>query len=305
MTVQAPPGIEHDSEFVRGCDGERLFVQRWRPRDTARAVLVLAHGVGEHSGCYGPFVEYFAPRGAAIYGHDHRGFGRSDGRRGHVPRYERFVQDLRSLVERARHENPGLPMVLVGHSMGGTIALLFALRHPELLDRAIYSAPALMVGLPVPAWKRLLGQTMSRLYPIYTDVAVFNPALLTRDPAIQQSAREDTLRHTRKTARLYTEMFVRAPREVLARAGELRLPFLLLHGAEDPLVPVAASRRLYAAATAADRSMQVYPAMRHEVFRELGREQVFADVAAWLISHGVEVDILATSADDGHAALSG
>lgn len=288
-SIQAPPGIEHETEFVRGPDGERLFVQRWRPQGTVRAVVVLAHGVGEHSDCYWPFVEYFVPRGAAIYAHDHRGFGRSDGRRGHVPRYERFVEDLRPLVERARREHPGLPVVLVGHSMGGTIALLFALRYPALLDRAVCSAPALMVGLPVPAWKRLLGRTMSRLYPTYTDVAVFNPALLTRDPAIQQSAREDTLRHTRKTARLYTEMFVRGPREVLARAGELRLPFLLLHGAEDPLVPVEASRRLYAAATAADRSMQVYPAMRHEVLRELGREQVFADVAAWLVSRGVEV----------------
>jgi alpha-beta hydrolase superfamily lysophospholipase len=246
--------------------------------------------MGEHTGVYLPFVAYFAPRGAAIYAHDHRGFGRSEGRRGHVRRYERYVDDLRPLVERARAENPDRPLVLVGHSMGGTIALLFTLRHPDLLDLAIYSAPALILALPVALWRRVLGRIMSRVYPIYTDVAALKPALLTRDLELQQATRDDALRHARTTARLYTEMFVRAPREVLARAGELRVPFLVLHGLDDPIIAVESSRRLYASATVPGRAMHLYPGLRHEPFREIERAAVFADVAAWLSAQGVELD---------------
>jgi len=249
----------------------------------------IVHGVGEHSGCYETFATRFAAHGVAVYAQDHRGFGRSGGRRGHIVRYEQAVDDLRLLVERARAAHPSLPLILVGHSMGGTLALLFALRHPDLLDYAIFSAPALIVGLPVPLWKRTLGRTLSRLYPTYTDVAAFNPELLTRDPAVQQSAREDALRHTRKTARLYTEMFVRGPRDALARAGSLRVPYLVLHGADDPLVPVAASQRLYDTARSAPRTIRVYPGLRHEIFREVERERVYADILAWLAEQGLDL----------------
>lgn len=282
MTTSELNGLIHDAEYVRADDGERLYVQRWRPSGgEPRAVFVISHGLAEHSDCYLPFVEYFAARGAAIYAHDHRGFGRSGGRRGHVSHYERYVEDLRALVQRARGENPGLPVVLVGHSMGGTIALLFALRHASV-DIAIFSAPALIVGLPIPAWKRALGLTMSRLYPTYTDTAVLRAELLTRDLEIQQATREDTLRHGSRTARLFTEMFVRGPRDVYARASALRIPYLVLHGSEDPLVPVEASQRLYDTATAPPREIRIYPGLRHELFREVERAQVFADVAAWL-----------------------
>ena len=173
--------------------------------------------------------------------------------------------------------------------MGGTIALLFTLRHPDLLDLAIYSAPALILALPVALWRRVLGRIMSRVYPIYTDVAALKPALLTRDLELQQATLDDALRHARTTARLYTEMFVRAPREVLARAGELRVPFLVLHGLDDPIIAVESSRRLYASASVPGRAIHLYPGLLHEPFREIERAAVFADVAAWLTAQGVEL----------------
>jgi len=256
--------ITHDTEYVAApgdaSPREKIFVQRWRPAHTAaRAALVLSHGLGEHAGPYQPFVEYFAPRGAAIYAHDHRGFGRSEGRRGHVPRYERYVEDLLPLVRRARAENPGLPLVLVGHSMGGTIALLFALRHPDLLSAAVFSAPALIIGLRVSPVQQAMLRALSRLYPTYTRTGVSNPAALTRDPALQQQTARDTLRHTHTTARLLSEMFDRAPREVLAHVGELRVPFIILHGTDDPLVRVEASQRVYDGAPAPGRAIKSTP----------------------------------------------
>ena len=267
-------------------------MQRWRPASAAtRAVLVLSHGLGEHAGPYGPFVEHFVPRGAAVYAHDHRGFGRSEGRRGHVPRYERYVEDLLPLVRRARAENPDPPLVLVGHSMGGTIALLFTLRHPELLNAAVYSAPALIIAARVPPMQRALVPVLSRLYPTYTNKGISNPALLTRDPELQQQTARDPLRHTHVTARLFDEMFVRAPREALARAGELRVPFLILHGTDDPLVRPTGSQRVYDSASVPGRAIKTYPGLRHELFREVERAEVFADVAAWLATRGIDLAI--------------
>ena len=292
--------IAFDSEYVAApgdaSPGEKIFVQRWRPAHTAvRATLVLSHGLGEHAGPYQPFIEYFAPRGAAIYAHDHRGFGRSEGRRGHVPRYERYVEDLLPLVQRARVENPGLPLVLVGHSMGGTIALLFALRHPELLSAAVFSAPALIIGRRVSPAQRAMLRALSRLYPMYTRTGVSNPAFLTRDPALQQQTAQDTLRHTHTTARLLSEMFDRAPREVLAHVGELGVPFIILHGTDDPLVRVEASQRVYDGAPAPGRAIKIYPGLRHELFREIERREVFDDVAAWLGGRDIVLSAFSTS----------
>lgn len=297
MAVQQIPGAVYDDEYVRSADGERIYVQRWQPRDGARAVMVLSHGLAEHAGSYLPFVEHFVGRGVAVYAHDHRGFGRSEGRRGHVPHYTRYVDDLVPLVQRARAENPDVPLVLVGHSMGGTIALLFTLRHPALLDYAVYSAPALVLAWPISPWKRTLAQVMSRVYPTYTDVAAIQPLLLTRDAAMQQASATDPLRHGQRTARLYTEMFVRGPREALARAHELCVPFLIVHGTDDPLVRVEGSQRVYDAAQVAGRAIRLYAGLRHEVFRELEREQVFADIAAWLAERGVMLDAAGAPVD--------
>ncbi len=283
--------IAHDTEYVAApgdTSGEKIFVQRWRPTIApVRAVMALSHGLGEHTGPYQPFVEHFVPRGAAIYAQDHRGFGRSGGRRGHVPRYERYVEDLLPLVRRARAENPDLPLVLIGHSMGGTIALLFALRHPELLDAAVFSAPALIIGQRVSPAQRTMLRALSRLYPTYTRTGVSNPAALTRDPALQQQTAQDTLRHPHTTARLLSEMFDRAPSEVLAHVGELRVPFIILHGTDDPLVRVEASRRVYDGSPAPGRAIKIYPGLRHELFREIERRAIFDDVAAWLAGRGI------------------
>ncbi len=284
--------IAYATAYLDAADGsgERLYLHRWRPtRVPVKAVFALVHGLGEHAGSYGPFVTYFAARGAAIYAVDNRGFGRSEGRRGHIARADLYEEDALEMVKRARDEQPGVPVVLVGHSMGGTIALMLALDHPALFDLAVFSAPALRVGAPPPLWQRTLGKTMSRAYPVYTTVRPSNPTLLTRDAMLQKETANDTLRHGRITARLYTEMFVRAPRIVWDRASALSIPFLLLHGEDDPLVPVASSRDLFSRAVRVREvsALLTYPRLRHELFREVEREEVFRDVAHWLSDHGV------------------
>ncbi|HWE64417.1 MAG TPA: lysophospholipase, partial [Chloroflexota bacterium] len=264
-----------------------IIARRWLPA-TGRpvALAILSHGLGEHAGFYLPVTQYLLSRDMAVYAHDHRGFGHSDGRRGHIERYEHYVEDLRAMVDRARAEYPGLPVVLIGHSMGGTIALLFSQRYPDRITHAVYSAPALILRRRVPPLQRALAGTMSRLRPTYTNTGTIDPTVLTRDPAMQQEVRADRWRHARVSARLFVELFVRGPRDVFAHLERLRVPFLIIHGTADPLVSPAGSRRVFHGSTAPGRAIRIYPGLLHEPLRELEREQVFADIAAWLEEHG-------------------
>ncbi len=281
-------GAHCREEYVTSARGERVFTRWWIPAlDQPRAVAVIVHGLGEHSGCYLPVTGFLLGRGMAVYAHDHRGFGQSDGRRGHIARYEHYVEDLRRLVERAHGEHPGLPLVLLGHSMGGTIALLFSQRYPEQITCAVYSAPALILRHHIPLFQRTLARGMSRLWPTFTSTDAIDPTVLTHDPAIQQEVRVDPWRHSRVSARLYTELFVRGPRDVLAGLDRLRAPFLIIHGTADPLVSPDGSQRVYDGASVEGSAIRLYPALLHESLREVEREQVFADIAGWLEARGV------------------
>lgn len=288
MATTADAGARYDEGYMPAANGEHIFTRRWLPAEgQPRAVAVLSHGLGEHGEFYLPLARYLLSRGLAVYAHDHRGFGRSGGRRGYIARYEQYVDDLRSVVERARSEFPGVPVVLVGHSMGGTIALLFSERHPDLITHAVYSAPALLIKRSLPPLQRATIPLLARLWPAYTTTGTIDPTVLTRDPEMQREVREDAWRHAHVTARLFVELFVRGPRDALRDAKELRTPFLIVHGTADPLVWPASSRLVYERATAPGRAIRLYPGLLHEPFREVEREQVFADVGAWLEERGV------------------
>jgi alpha-beta hydrolase superfamily lysophospholipase len=280
--------VRYDEEYVQAATGERIFARRWLPAgQRPTAVAVIAHGLGEHSGFYLPVTRYLLGRGLAVYAYDQRGFGRSEGRRGHVMRYEQYIEDLRAMVARARAEQPELPMVLLGHSMGGTIAVLFAERYPRTVTHVILSAPALILRRRVSPRERVLAITMSRLKPTYTRTGKSDPTLLTRDPAMQQEVLADRWRHQHITARLFMELFVRAPREALAHLHRLRMPLLIIHGADDPLVSPASSQRIYRGAASSSKRLRIYRGLRHETLRELERAQIFADVGDWLGEQGL------------------
>ena len=136
---------QHESRFTSN-DGLSLFYRYWLPDDRPRAVLALAHGMGEHSGRYQNYVDYFVPRGYGLYAMDLRGCGQSEGRRGHVHRFDDFLDDLRQLHDLARLAASSVPVILLGHSFGSLIALAYGLRFPEGLAGAIASVDHWSVG---------------------------------------------------------------------------------------------------------------------------------------------------------------
>jgi alpha-beta hydrolase superfamily lysophospholipase len=212
---------------------------------------------------------------------DFRGHGRSPGRRGVVRRYEDLVGDLQAVVARGRGLHPDLPLFVLGHSNGGQVVLRFTLLDLEGVDGVITSNPPIRIAMPVPPAKLKLGRFLHALAPWMTLRAETLPTCMTRDPAMQAMYDNDRLRHDRISAPLFFGM-VEGGQMLMARAGEIRTPILMLVGGSDPVICPSSNREFYERLGSEDKTLFLYPRMLHEPFNELGREQVFEDLIRWL-----------------------
>jgi alpha-beta hydrolase superfamily lysophospholipase len=273
--------VKESTATLKTADGLDLYVRCWEAEAVPRQwTFVIVHGLGEHGGRYQPFAEWFTPLGATVYAMDHRGHGRSGGQRGHAPSLNALLEDIDQVVVRARSQSGG-PVVLVGHSFGGLLAIAYALRHQDHIDKAVFSAPLLKVKVKVPAWKRSLANVLPKVAPRMSLSNGVDADVLSHDPANARTYRSDPLVHDRITAGLYGDTIARGE-EFIARAAELRVPFLLLHGRDDQIVDPTGSQRFFARATAPDRAFCLYPGLYHEIFNEVDHEQVFQDIQSWL-----------------------
>jgi alpha-beta hydrolase superfamily lysophospholipase len=266
-----------------GSGGIELFVQVHRPDGRPRAALAILHGHGEHSGRYQNVFAYFVPRGYAAYAFDLRGHGRSAGQRGFVRDWGEYRGDCQAFLEFLRQEDPGLPVFLYGHSLGGLIALDFALRRPNGLRGAIISGPIL--GPPnVPAILLQISKLLSSVAPTFSMNTQLDATTLSRDPEVVRAYVQDPLVHSKGTARFGTEM-TRAVEWVHEHAGEWKLPLLIICGADDRLVPPADSLRFFERAGVSDKRRIAYPGGFHEPHNDIDRSVVFADIEHWLEEH--------------------
>lgn len=274
--------IEEHEEHIEAPDGLSLYLQAWRPDRDSAAVLAAVHGQGVHGGRFRNLAEYFAPRGYAVYALDLRGHGRSEGARGHIRRFSDYLGDVSALLAAARQHEPGRPVFLLGHSMGGLIVLRYALDRPEGLAGVIAAAPFLRRAFPVPAWKLVAGPILSSLWPGFTASNEVNPDHLSADPGVAAAYRADPLIHDRATARLYTEL-VAAQAATLSGAGRLALPALLLHGDADRLAAPEGTRLFYRQAHPDLCRYHRYQDGQHELLNEPGSDIVFRDLEAWVL----------------------
>jgi acylglycerol lipase len=269
---------ESETLRVRSADGLDLAVYHWTAAAPRRWTFVVSHGLGEHAGRYQRFADWFAGRGVEVYALDHRGHGRSGGPRGHAPSQAALVDDLDRVVSLATAG--GARPVLVGHSVGALIALAYALAHPDRIQRAVFSAPAFLVKQPVAAWKRAAGP-IHHVLPRFTVPTGIDQRTLSRDPAVVDAYAVDPLVHDLISARMQAVTMGQGP-ALIARAAELRVPFLLLHGGADGLIDPTGSERFFAGATAPGRAFREYPGLYHEIFNEPEQTQVFQDILDWL-----------------------
>jgi alpha-beta hydrolase superfamily lysophospholipase len=254
----------------------RISGRSW-PCDAARYVAVLVHGYGEHIGRYEHVADRLVRHGAAVYGLDHVGHGRSAGDRALIDDFGPVVADLHAVVERARAQQPDLPVVLVGHSMGGLVATLYAQQHTDVLTALVLSGPAIGVN---PALAFLF--EMEEIPDIPVD-----PAILSRDPEVGRRYAEDEL--------VYHGPFKKAT--LLAMAAAMQqiadgptvgdLPVLWLHGEQDQLAPLEVARPVVERVAGDRLEHHAYPGAQHEIFNETNQDDVLNDVTAF-VDHVLE-----------------
>jgi len=273
--------MQHREFTLAGQGDVALAAQAWLPDAPAIGVLVIAHGLGEHSGRYGELVARCVARGLAVYALDHRGHGRSGGRRAQVGRFAWLVHDLDALIAHAWREHPGVKRLLFGHSMGGAIALTWALDHPDGLDGLILSGPAVAPTSSVSAARIGLIRLLSRLLPNLGAMRL--PAeSVSRDPAVVRAYADDPLVfHGAVPARTLAEL-LGAMLALPGRAPALRVPVLVLQGTGDLLVPYPDVRPVFEQLGSPDKTVHIYEGLFHEVLNEPERAQVLADIERWL-----------------------
>jgi acylglycerol lipase len=273
--------MQHRESTTAGIGGLELFAQAWLPDVPPRASIVIAHGLGEHSGRYATLAMELVERGYAVYALDHRGHGRSAGPRANIERFSYLVSDFAAFVGRCARQHLDTPSYVLGHSMGGAVAFAAALRLQHQLRGLVLSAPALATETNVPRWQEWFVRLLAVVAPNAGALRI-PPGAVSRDASIVMRYESDPLvHHGAVPARTVVEL-LNAMQGFPASVRELRLPTLILHGTADKLVALAATRPLYQAISANHRTLKLYDGLYHEVFNEPERAAVTADLLAWL-----------------------
>jgi alpha-beta hydrolase superfamily lysophospholipase len=289
---------QHDGWFD-GDGGLRLYYRSWTAAGRPRASVIIVHGFGEHSGAYGNLVQRLAPAGYAVYGFDLRGHGRSPSRRGFIRSWDEYRGDVGAFVRFVEGQNPGVPLFLLGHSMGGIIVLDYALRTPGGLAGVIAIGPAIGSITVSPALV-FLARVLSRIWPSFSRHMGLDGVAISRDPQVVEAYRADPLVHDVATARLGAEM-ARTVEWVQMHAANLQVPLLIQHGSADRIALPDGSRRFVAAVTAPDTEMIEYPDAFHQIHNDICREAVTADLLSWLERHRGPRETVSPHARQGSA----
>ncbi len=264
-----------------GVGGVPIVYDVWTPDVPPRAVVILAHGFGEHARRYDHVMQRLGQAGLITYALDHRGHGRSGGKRVMVRDVSEFTGDFDTLVGVATRENPGLTRIVLGHSMGGAIVFAYGVERPDNYDLMVLSAPAVAAQDMVPRVVALAAKVLGVLTPgLPVEALDFNA--ISRDPEVVHAYNTDPLVYHGKVPAGLGRALLQVGETMPQRAPALTTPLLVVHGTGDSLVPIEGSRRLVDCVGSADVELKEYAGLFHEVFNEPEQNQVLDDVVSWL-----------------------
>ena len=275
--------MKHKGANFTGIGGLSIYWQAWLPDAEPSGVVVIAHGVSEHSDRYVHVAERLVREGYAIYAIEHRGHGRSEGPRALIDRVDNAVADLDSLVSLAAAEHPGTPVFLLGHSMGGALSVSYAMRHQQRLTGLILSAPVAALEA-APMVTRIMARILSALAPQRPLFAI-DASLVSRDPDVVKAYAEDPLvYHGKLPVRTVAELTSTVD-SFPDGAGAITVPTLIMYGTADRLCPPEGSVMLGERIGATDKTVKSYEGLYHEILNEPEQQQVLDEMCSWLAAH--------------------
>lgn len=264
-----------------GYGGVRIVYDVWTPETAPRAVLVLSHGLGEYARRYDHVAKRFGEAGLVTYALDHRGHGRSGGKRVLVRDIHEYTADFDTLVGIATREHHGLKCIVLGHSMGGGIVFAYGVERPDNYDLMVLSGPAVAAQDQVSPLLALAAKVLGAVVP-GLPAQELDVDAISRDPAVVAAYKEDPLVYHGKVPAGIGRALLLVGETMPQRAPALTAPLLVVHGEQDRLVAVAGSRRLVECVGSTDVELKIYPGLYHEVFNEPECEQVLDDVVSWI-----------------------
>jgi alpha-beta hydrolase superfamily lysophospholipase len=273
--------VKHHEIKWKTHDDLEIHAQAWEPTmPPPRAVVCLAHGLGEHASRYAHVAEAFGREGFILFGADLRGHGRSGGARGHLPSMEDFMKDIDVLLEQARLRYPGLPIILYGHSLGGIQVLHYCLLRKPDVRGVIVTSPGLRTALEKQRLKVLMAKVFGALMPDTLIASGLDPAGISRDEQVVRTYVNDPLVHDKVSLGLGRAL-IGATAWTLAHAGEFSLPLLLMHGRADAIAFPSGSIEF--AAPLKDRcTLVLWDDAYHELHNEPEKEEVFKTMTLWM-----------------------
>lgn len=263
-----------------GVGGLRIFTRAWHPnKGSPRAVVVISHGFNSHSGHYLWVGEQLSAHGFAVHALDHRGRGLSEGERFYVNQADDYIADLATFIRLSKSYHSGLPVFLLGHSAGGVISCLYALEHQDEIDGMIIESFA--HELPAPDFALRVLKGLSYLIP-HTPVLKLDNTSFSRDPKVVEALQNDPLiaNETQPTQTVAT--LVRADERLKTGFATITLPIFILHGTEDRVTKPSGSQHFYEQAGSTDKRLKLYEGHYHDLLNDIDKEQVLADIQAWM-----------------------
>jgi acylglycerol lipase len=264
-----------------GVGGVRIVYDVWTPGTTPRGVVVLSHGYAEHARRYDHVAERFGESGLVTYALDHRGHGRSGGKRVYLRDLSEYTDDFHTLVGIAAKRHPELKRVVLGHSMGGGIVFAYGVEHPDDYTAMVLSGPAVDAQAAVSPVMVFVAKTLGKIMP-GLPVEQLPTDAVSRDPAVVAAYNADPMVYHGKLPAGIARALLSVGETMPRRAAALTAPLLVVHGEQDKLIPVAGSHHLLECVASEDAHLKVYPELYHEVFNEPERAVVLDDVASWI-----------------------
>jgi acylglycerol lipase len=272
------------TDLIMMPDGLYLYTRTWLPSNTPEANVVLIHGYGDHSGRYEHLVRILNEGSLGVYSYDQRGFGRSDGQRGYITRFDTLLADLDVFI---RHNEPDFqerPLFLLGQSLGGLIVVRYAETRQTGLSGLVLCSPLLAFPETVPKFLLWVASYLAKIVP-WMPVSKVDPKGFSHSPEVVQATENDPLNyHGKVHARTGAEM-QKALTKAFAEIANLTVPVYLAHGSADTVVPVSGSQRLLEVCPVTDKTLRIFENGYHELWHDFDQQTLAYEIRQWIHQH--------------------
>lgn len=274
--------MNHKELTWKAADGIDIYGQAWW-NENPKASMILVHGMGEHSGRYSEYAQFLANHGIAVIAYDHRGHGKSGGKRGHTPSYEILLEGITDALKQSDSLFPNTPKFIFGHSMGGNVTLNYALRRKPKVNGIIASAPWLKLAFDPPALQIALGKLVVGILPGLQQRTKLDASAISSIPAECEIYKKDPLVHDFITPSFFLGTFDAAA-WALENAADFNLPLYIYHGTSDKLIAPEGTK-LFSAKVKSDLTTKYWEGQYHESHHDKLKNQVMQSTADWILAH--------------------